>query len=382
MGDAFEHWLPQRIAAATQCPESSIRQHWPFVHAALDARGIGDRPVQLAAIATIAIETASTFEPVREAFWLTEEWRRANLRYWPHYGRGYVQLTWESNYRLYGALLGVDLVSEPDLALAPAVAADVLAAYFVTHGGGPLIPAAARIGNWREVRRLVQGGSAGLDRFIAIVNALGGAMPNVTYDANTPAIAQDDPWSCAPTSLRWALTALGRNPGPAYIENLMLRDGVVTREHGLMDATGAGLAAWIGKTGPEYYGSDGFYGNHEPSVTFDWAAFEGGHPDGSNHAYPVLLGGRAWGHWCGLRGFDPVRKVLLLANPSPGWMGVQHTMDRPTFDALGTFSAVRVLHPDLLEAPPPPPPPPADTRLARARVLMQQAITVLDEPYP
>lgn len=56
--------------------------------------------------------------------------------------------------------------------MSPEVAADVLARYFDTHGGAPLIPAAARRGDWREVRRLVQGGSAGLDELVACVDAL------------------------------------------------------------------------------------------------------------------------------------------------------------------------------------------------------------------
>jgi hypothetical protein len=51
------------------------------------------------ALATAYHETARTMQPVREAYWLSEAWRRRNLRYWPWYGRGYVQLTWDFNYR-------------------------------------------------------------------------------------------------------------------------------------------------------------------------------------------------------------------------------------------------------------------------------------------
>lgn len=51
------------------------------------------------ALATAFHETARTMQPVREAYWLSEDWRKKNLRYWPWYGRGYVQLTWEANYR-------------------------------------------------------------------------------------------------------------------------------------------------------------------------------------------------------------------------------------------------------------------------------------------
>src|SRR5688572_29351341 len=50
------------------------------------------------ALATACHETACTMQPVREAFWLSENWRSRNLRYYPFYGRGYVQLTWKANY--------------------------------------------------------------------------------------------------------------------------------------------------------------------------------------------------------------------------------------------------------------------------------------------
>jgi len=84
-------------------------------------------PTQIAyVLATVEWETNRTFKPVREAYWLSEDWRRQNLRYYPYYGRGFVQLTWEANYRNYGQIMGIDLVSNPDLALDPEVALFIL----------------------------------------------------------------------------------------------------------------------------------------------------------------------------------------------------------------------------------------------------------------
>lgn len=65
-------------------------------------------------IATSWWETAQTMHPVREAFWLSEDWRRRNLRYYPWYGRGLVQTTWEENYKKMGDEMGVDLLEDPD----------------------------------------------------------------------------------------------------------------------------------------------------------------------------------------------------------------------------------------------------------------------------
>lgn len=79
-------------------------------------------------LATALWETAHTMEPVREAFWLSENWRRANLRYYPWYGRGFVQLTWEANYKRADVELHLkgDLVRSPDLALEPSIAARII----------------------------------------------------------------------------------------------------------------------------------------------------------------------------------------------------------------------------------------------------------------
>jgi len=77
-------------------------------------------------LATAYWETARTMKPVQEAFWLSDEWRKKNLRYYPWHGRGYVQLTWEDNYRRAGDKIGVDLTKDPTLAMKPGNAAEIL----------------------------------------------------------------------------------------------------------------------------------------------------------------------------------------------------------------------------------------------------------------
>lgn len=77
-------------------------------------------------LATAFHETARTMQPVREAFWLSEEWRRRNLRYYPYYGRGYVQLTWKYNYEKAGAAVGANLVADPDQAMRADISAAVM----------------------------------------------------------------------------------------------------------------------------------------------------------------------------------------------------------------------------------------------------------------
>ena len=68
-------------------------------------------------LATVYWETNKRMQPVKEAYWKSEAWRKKNLRYYPYYGRGLVQTTWEENYKKLGNIVGVDLVENPDLLL-------------------------------------------------------------------------------------------------------------------------------------------------------------------------------------------------------------------------------------------------------------------------
>ncbi|GHA27737.1 hypothetical protein GCM10007989_24530 [Devosia pacifica] len=77
-------------------------------------------------LATAWWESGRTMQPVKEAFWLSETWRKKNLRYFPYYGRGLVQLTWEENYRKASELYGVDFGANPDLVMTPKHSVNIL----------------------------------------------------------------------------------------------------------------------------------------------------------------------------------------------------------------------------------------------------------------
>lgn len=93
----------------------------------LKARGV-PLPEAAYVLATAYHETAKTMQPVREGLNASDAWRKKNLRYYPWYGRGHVQLTWEENYRKADQKLGLGgaLVDNPDLALDPEISAQVL----------------------------------------------------------------------------------------------------------------------------------------------------------------------------------------------------------------------------------------------------------------
>lgn len=76
------------------------------------------------AFASAFHETAFTMQPIKE--YGSQSYLQSKP-YYPYFGRGYVQLTWEDNYRKMGDKLGVNLLGEnKDKALDPQIAAAVM----------------------------------------------------------------------------------------------------------------------------------------------------------------------------------------------------------------------------------------------------------------
>lgn len=76
------------------------------------------------AFATAYHETAFTMQPISE--YGSQSYLQSKP-YYPYYGRGYVQLTWEDNYRKMGDKIGANLLgANKDNALEPQIAAEVM----------------------------------------------------------------------------------------------------------------------------------------------------------------------------------------------------------------------------------------------------------------
>lgn len=74
-------------------------------------------------LATTYHETGYTMLPVTE--YGTQSYLRSK-KYWPYIGRGYVQITWDWNYRKFSKILGIDLMGKNmDRALEPSIAAKI-----------------------------------------------------------------------------------------------------------------------------------------------------------------------------------------------------------------------------------------------------------------
>ena len=90
-----------------------------FVLYKLSESIITDQRQQAYVLATIKHETAETYRPIKE---LGSPNYLKSKSYYPFIGRGYVQLTWEANYKRFGNLLRIDLLTMPELAQRPEIA--------------------------------------------------------------------------------------------------------------------------------------------------------------------------------------------------------------------------------------------------------------------
>lgn len=168
--------VDQILPAFPGAPRHNIETYWPCIRAELQEAMI-DTPRMVAfALATVAAESAG-FEPIAERsspyntnakpFDLYDG-RKDLGNHAPgdgarYRGRGFIQLTGRANYRQYGAQIEQPLEDRPELANDPAIAAALLVLFIADRDDK--IDAALAAGDLKRARKLVNGGSHGLDRF-------------------------------------------------------------------------------------------------------------------------------------------------------------------------------------------------------------------------
>lgn len=163
----------------------NIQTHLPIVLKALIDAGIADKDMVLMALGTIRAETAG-FVPIGEGIshFNTDPGSHPFNRYdnrddlgnqgrpdgASYKGRGFVQLTGRANYREHGQAIGLgnQLINNPELANQPDIAAKLLASFLKNKE--PQIRSALAAGNLKAARKLVNGGSHGLDNFTDAFN--------------------------------------------------------------------------------------------------------------------------------------------------------------------------------------------------------------------
>lgn len=166
-----------RLAAA------KLTLYLPHLNRAMQAYGVDTVPRTAAFLAQLAHESG-------EFRWMEEIWGPTDpqRRYEPpgslaaklgntqpgdgkrFKGRGPIQITGRFNYTKYGALLGVDLVAQPELAATPEIAFATAGLYWKSNGLNELADA----NDFLKITRRINGGTNGLaDRQKYHARALG-----------------------------------------------------------------------------------------------------------------------------------------------------------------------------------------------------------------
>ncbi len=158
----------------------NIKQNLPFVLDGLVAQELTDKPMVLMALSTIRAETEG-FEPISEGLskyntspgghpfdlydYRSDIGNKRKGHGAKYKGRGFIQLTGRFNYERYGQKIGLGkkLLQKPELANEPENAASLLAVFLKDKE--QRIKNALLLNNLAEARRLVNGGSHGLNRF-------------------------------------------------------------------------------------------------------------------------------------------------------------------------------------------------------------------------
>lgn len=160
-------WTPEQVANASDCNLVNVQANWPIVYDVFIQAGLASPLCMVGVIGTIAVETASTFAPVREAYYLAtdaarEAWYADTTSHAPYsggtkyHGRGFVQTTHIENYQAIKNETGGDVVTNPDLLLSnPRLSAIAMKIYWVSRN----IKAICEQRDWEGVRRAVYGGS-------------------------------------------------------------------------------------------------------------------------------------------------------------------------------------------------------------------------------
>lgn len=157
---------------------------------------------------------------------------------------------------------------------------------------------------------------------------------DLVYDRNEPPVRQTASWTCSAASLAWVMNAL-KVEAPSGLQwdewdgvNEIRRVGgesAISPDYGLAYGNGQDLETVYNE-----------YGYVVQRQTVSWADLVYLCELGIGQ-----LGGARLYHWTGVRGYDGT--LFQLANPSPGWKGIQDDLSASEWNAWGAWTAVMVI---------------------------------------
>ncbi|MEG3880180.1 C39 family peptidase [Microcoleus sp. herbarium7] len=179
------------------CPtakKDTVVKNLPGVIEELAKAGMTSKNLLISVVATIHVECEiDPFNPIEELGGRSQARRNGYGGGENYFGRGYIQLTHDYNYRDAGQAIGLgnQLVDKPELALRADYATKVITWFWKKNG----VDKAAEAGDWRQVRKIVNGGythydkfigavERGLQRFTGGVKSVGGINMGTSYGAS------------------------------------------------------------------------------------------------------------------------------------------------------------------------------------------------------
>lgn len=159
--------FPGKLNAGQVSGTSAILDEW-------ERRNLTDLRWLAYMLGTVKWETDNTMQPIIEGGGIKY---LKSKKYYPWYGRGYIQLTWLRNYQAFQPavlkLFGLDIVADPDNALDPKAAAYIMFEGMLngTFTGKKLADYFnAKTTDWLNARRIINGTDRAAD--IAAISKL------------------------------------------------------------------------------------------------------------------------------------------------------------------------------------------------------------------
>lgn len=144
------------------------------------------------------------------------------------------------------------------------------------------------------------------------------------FDPDTSPERQQQDWTCSIRTATWLLRSLGIDVTAAQMQDEMVAAGLVTPALGLLDGSGAALAAWLGER-------FGLTVHVEPDISWERACELAG-------TVPLALGSASLYHWLAVR--KPEGDGLALMNPAPGYQGLGDYMTAEEFTRWSPWNAI------------------------------------------
>jgi uncharacterized protein YvpB len=179
------------------CPtakKETVAKNLPGIVEEMAKAGYKSKNLLVSIIATIHVETEiDPFNPIEEIDGANQALINGYEGGSAYFGRGYIQITHNYNYKDAGEGIGLgkQLLDKPEMTLQPEIAAKIITWFWKKNG----VDKAAEAGDWRQVRRIVNGGynhydifiaavERGLQRFTRGINATGAINMGASYGAS------------------------------------------------------------------------------------------------------------------------------------------------------------------------------------------------------